>query len=101
MIPAGIDEERVQCSDDIELGLGPKVHTIDAGLLLGRIGDYVWYDVNRDGIQDADEPGVNDVNVLLYRKNLSGQYVFTVETETVDKHGDPNQPGYDLFYELL
>jgi uncharacterized repeat protein (TIGR01451 family) len=32
----------------------------------GSLGDYVWEDVNRDGIQDDDEPGISGVNVDLY-----------------------------------
>jgi hypothetical protein len=34
--------------------------------VLAAIGDYVWYDDNMDGIQDAGEPGVPDVTVNLY-----------------------------------
>lgn len=30
------------------------------------IGDKVWWDVNRDGAQDAGEPGVNNVTVKLF-----------------------------------
>lgn len=30
------------------------------------IGDKVWWDVNRDGVQDAGEPGVNAVTVKLF-----------------------------------
>jgi hypothetical protein len=32
----------------------------------GRIGDLVWLDANRDGIQDAGEPGLGMVRVNLY-----------------------------------
>src|SRR5207344_3349773 len=32
----------------------------------GVIGDYVWHDLNRDGIQDANEPGINNVTVRLF-----------------------------------
>lgn len=30
-----------------------------------QVGDFVWDDVNRDGIQDAGEPGLQGVRVLL------------------------------------
>ncbi|HFC29730.1 MAG TPA: hypothetical protein ENJ44_01675, partial [Oceanospirillales bacterium] len=30
------------------------------------VGDYVWYDSNQNGIQDAGEPGVNGITVNLY-----------------------------------
>jgi len=41
------------------------------------LGDYVWQDNDLDGIQDADEPGVPGVRVVLLDEN--GDYV----TETV------------------
>lgn len=44
--------------------------TIDAGLVpplpLAGLGNYVWFDVNQDGLQDAGEPGVAGVLVTLY-----------------------------------
>jgi protocatechuate 3,4-dioxygenase beta subunit len=30
------------------------------------IGDFVWYDVNNNGLQDAGEPGINGATVNLY-----------------------------------
>jgi uncharacterized repeat protein (TIGR01451 family) len=33
---------------------------------VGAIGDFVWLDNNRDGIQDAGEPGLGGVNVTLF-----------------------------------
>jgi len=44
--------------------------SLDAGLVTtttAAIGDYVWYDANRDGIQDATETGISGVTVSLYR----------------------------------
>ncbi|HRE00652.1 MAG TPA: SdrD B-like domain-containing protein, partial [Ilumatobacteraceae bacterium] len=32
---------------------------------LGSIGDRVWYDVNRDGVQDAGEPGIQNATVTV------------------------------------
>ena len=31
-----------------------------------KVGDYVWFDSNKDGIQDANETGINGVLVTLY-----------------------------------
>ncbi len=39
----------------------------------GVVGDRVWSDNNGNGIQDATEPGVNNVRVELYRDNGDGQ----------------------------
>jgi len=43
--------------------------TIDMGLYqeAGKVGDRVWYDANKNGIQDAHENGVGEVEVKLYR----------------------------------
>ncbi len=41
----------------------------------GTIGDYVWQDINADGIQDANELGLGGVTVLLYR-DVDGDGIF-------------------------
>lgn len=65
----------------------PDDPTVDAGLFeLVSIGDYVWMDVDRDGIQDAGEPVVPGVTVRLLDGTTvvattitdpSGRYAFT------------------------
>jgi len=42
--------------------------SIDCGIYYccGSIGDYVWYDVDADGIQDGSETGVASSTVVLY-----------------------------------
>ncbi|NQU41231.1 MAG: DUF11 domain-containing protein [Lentisphaerae bacterium] len=51
----------------ITLASGEQDWSIDAGLSRTvSVGDYVWYDVDGDGIQDPGEPGTNGVLVLLY-----------------------------------
>ncbi|MEV6239835.1 SdrD B-like domain-containing protein [Lentzea sp. NPDC051838] len=47
---------------------GTADHTIDAGIIAkvtNRLGDFVWVDTNRNGLQDANEPGVQGVTVVL------------------------------------
>lgn len=39
----------------------------------GSIGDYVWYDIDGDGVQDAGEPGLSGVRVFIDEDN-SGTY---------------------------
>ncbi len=50
--------------------------TIDGGLIKKSycIGDIVWYDNNHNGIQDADETGVEGVLIIL---NETGAKVIT------------------------
>ena len=45
------------------------------------IGDRVWYDADRDGIQDDGEVGVEDVLVYLYR-DTNADNAFTAGTDT-------------------
>ena len=51
---------------------------------LGAIGDYVWEDTNKDGIQDDDEFGVPDVTVNL----LDANGTTTLATTTTGEAGD-------------
>src|SRR5699024_3032155 len=54
--------------------------TLDAGLVrLISIGDYVWYDANRDGVQDEDELPVAGVVVTLF--DSEGEVVGTTTTD--------------------
>ena len=40
--------------------------TLDAGFYLpAELGDFVWEDLDGNGIQDPGEPGLNDVTVFL------------------------------------
>ena len=62
-------------SGSITLTVGtPNVLTVDAGLkpILGSIGDKVFADTNKDGLQDSGEPGVDGVKVILWNSDASG-----------------------------
>ncbi len=59
--------------------------SVDAGLIGGSIGNFVWIDQDRDGQQDAGEPGIPGAIVTLHRPNgapiatttsISGAYLF-------------------------
>ena len=61
-ITAGI----VSGSSDIFSVDGP-VTNIDVGLLIpATIGDFVWEDIDEDGIQDLEEPGIGNIRVQLF-----------------------------------
>jgi len=44
----------------------------------GRIGDFVWLDLNSDGVQDAGEPGIDGVQLTL--RNSGGTAIATAVT---------------------
>ncbi len=75
---------------DYTLESADTIPTVDAGfLVLGKIGDLAWDDLNGNGIQDAGEPGVenvaatltgtdnlgNDINISL-NTDAAGMYMF-------------------------
>jgi hypothetical protein len=57
-----------------------------------HIGNFVWYDANGNGIQDAGEPGINGVVVELYKCGTS-ELLFT----TVTADGPDGVAGYYQF----
>lgn len=57
--------------------------TISAGVYeLSSIGDFIWSDENRNGLQDAGEPGIENVVVNLY--NQSNELL---DSDTTDEDG--------------
>ena len=72
----------------VTLAPGENNPNLDAGFYLPRagLGDFVFVDINKNGIQDAGEPGIAGVTVTLYTNgvaslttltNASGLYSFT------------------------
>jgi hypothetical protein len=57
----------------VVLTAGEHNPTIDAGYNSPKasLGDYVWKDLNRNGRQDAGEPGIEGVTVTLYNSGGS------------------------------
>ena len=67
--------------------------TVDSGYRLqsctGKIGDFIWNDLNNNGIQDSGEPGISGVIMIL--KNIAGSIIATTFT---------NSAGFYEFKEL-
>ena len=62
--------------------------SIDFGYLppcTSGIGDFVWHDLNRNGIQDSGEPGIDGVTVQL--RNADGALLFGSTTTNTDPTG--------------
>jgi protocatechuate 3,4-dioxygenase beta subunit len=63
--------------------------TVDAGLYFpANLGDFVWLDVNGNGVQDAGEPGVSNVTVTLY--GSASNVVATTVTDVNGAYGFTN-----------
>lgn len=66
----------------------PNVDKVDFGFVLPAVvGEFVWFDANKDGIQDAEEAGVAGVTVTLTDtsgnpvRDLSGEIFAPVMTD--------------------
>jgi hypothetical protein len=75
-------------------------NTIDAGYApLGKIGNFVWYDADKNGLQNEPaSSGINGVKVYLYKETAPG--VYTVVDSTVTANDGMGNPGYYLFENL-
>jgi len=79
---------------------GQQIVNVDAGIrahptTVAALGDRVWYDNNRNGIQDAGEPGIPNVTVTLYRPGAGADGIpgnaddaLAVATTTTNGYGN-------------
>ena len=74
---------RLGSTDPIELKMDQDMNRMDIGCVLpGRLGDYCWLDLNGDGLQAGDEPGIPNVRIELLRdgnavaETVTDQYGF-------------------------
>jgi len=62
-----------------------NVDNIDAGIIpQSDIGDYVWLDADKDGIQDASEGGVANITVNLHNAATNA----IIATDVTDANGE-------------
>ncbi len=76
----------------ITLPVGGTDLSVDAGLIYkrGSVGDFVWNDLNLNGIQDVDEPGLAGILVKLYE--CGNNFITQTLTDSL---------GYYSFIDLL
>jgi streptogramin lyase len=73
--------------DNISVGVGDQPYAYGNFVVTvqyAELGDYVWEDLNRNGIQDAGEPGIEGVTVNLHR--CDGEFVKTTMTDADGKY---------------
>lgn len=70
--------------------------TVNTCSTVGSVGDFVWFDINGNGLQDVAEPGVSNVMVKLY--NSVGYNVATASTDADGYFSFANiTPGEDYY----
>lgn len=67
-------------TDLFTISAGMIDHSYDAGFKATGVGDYVWLDVNEDGIQDPAEEGIPGIDVEI-KLDPSGTSVGTTTTD--------------------
>jgi len=75
--------------------------TIDAGYYpVGSIGNYVWYDANKNGLQDEPaSDGMNGFKIYLLKDNGSGSFVKVDSTTTAnDTNGNPGYYNFNIIH---
>ena len=77
--------------------IGNEYNTeIDAGIFKKTtVGDLIWLDTNKNGVQDINEQGLNNITVKLY-SNTQQLIATTLSTN----HPTSQNPGYFLFPEV-
>ncbi|WP_412520624.1 SdrD B-like domain-containing protein [Staphylococcus simulans] len=107
-VPDGYSPTQVQAEDDISKDSnGTPVDvtinnaddlTVDVGYLVDlptpvakyNLGNFVWNDLNHNGIQDKDEPGLKDVQVTLTKPDASTQTTTTNDKGNYEFKDLPN-----------
>ncbi|WP_164490234.1 SdrD B-like domain-containing protein [Runella sp. SP2] len=76
---------------------------IDAALFSpkGSIGDYVWKDLNDNGIQDDGPTGVKDVIVELYKGSTTGSPIAKDTTDASGAYGFTNLDAGDYYVKVV
>jgi hypothetical protein len=78
--------------------IGSNNHTLDMGFTkpLGSLGNYVWYDMNGDGLQnEADSSGINGQKVYLHDAITN-----VILDSTITANDSTGKPGYYIFDSL-
>ena len=70
---------------------------IDAGFYqCASIGELIWYDSNKNDIEDDIENGINGLQVLLWRNHF-GSWIVWDDVTSGHKPGTPSDDGYWKF----
>jgi len=92
-------------TDEIHLLPGQINNSIDCGLIpspiLGSIGDRVWFDENRDGVQNPSESGIRFVRVQLYEAASLTEPKWNTRTDETGYYRFQNLPAGDYVVEFI
>jgi YVTN family beta-propeller protein len=94
-LPAGLNLTTGNQPLLVNLAAGQAYTMADFGYTgTGSIGETVWYDLDRDGLKDANEPGLAGVSVTLTWAGPDG--LFGTADDTTSNQTTNNSGGYDF-----
>ncbi len=81
------------------LSSGENNEDLDVGIyFLGKIGDFVWYDINGNGVQEATEEGVPDL--VIYLMDCDNNVLSTTQTDDAGNYCFENIPYGDYIVQF-
>lgn len=102
LLDSDIDETTGR-TPNFTVDIGLLDEGIDAGYVTTGVGNFVWDDLDEDGVQDFGEPGIPGITLSLYDGNTSlntttvsdanGFYVFSGIPTNADRIRVSNLPG--------
>lgn len=83
------------------LASGASNPDVDGGLYIdpATLGDYIWFDADQDGIQDAGEFGIENVTVNLY--DTDDTLIGSTTTDALGQYSFVNLPPTDYYIEVV
>lgn len=92
-------------AEPIKVGIRIEPTTITAPIN-GRLGNFIWEDLDKNGIQDIGEQGINNITVRLYKDSNNDNVIDATELnatpfdQTVTGYDQSGNPGYYVFTNL-
>jgi len=88
----------VGSTDCITLNDSDQINLMQGIIPHSNIGDFVWNDINKNGTQDAGEPGIANLSVNLFDRNNT--LLETVNTSVDGLYVFNNYPASDYLIEI-
>ena len=97
-LPTGVTLTTANDPTVVDLVAGQNRLDVDFGYRhTGSIGDFVWQDTDNDGVQDAGEPGLDGVDVILCSRGPDG-LCGTADDIELDRQTTAGGGAYDFTF---
>ncbi len=85
----------------MQLDQGEELQNIDGGFYrMVNIGEQVWHDLNANGIQDNDEPGLSGISIQIYDSSNGTPYMMDQTNSNFSGNFNFEVPPGEYFLQL-